>query len=45
MPEKTKILLDSLGINSKSNFTFGTLEPNTSISMANNLFPRIEEDK
>tara|TARA_Y100000994_G_C15686991_1_gene440118 strand:- start:648 stop:2162 length:1515 start_codon:yes stop_codon:yes gene_type:complete len=45
MPEKTKTLLDALGINSKSDFTFGTLKPNDSISMANNLFPRIEEDK
>ena len=45
MPEKTTILLKSLGVKSNTDFTFGNLKPNTQISVANNLFPRIEEEE
>ena len=45
MPEKTKILLKSLGVKSNADFTFGTLKPNAQITIINNLFPRIEEEK
>ena len=43
MPDKTTILLKSLGVKSKSNFFFGSLNSGIKISIANNLFPRIEE--
>ena len=43
MPDRTKILLKSLRVKINDDFSFGSLNSNTKISAANNLFPRIEE--
>ena len=45
MPNKTQKLLKSINADIKNDLSFGSLNSNTKISTANNLFPRIEEDK
>ena len=44
MPDKTQKLLQSLNVDIKKDLLFGTLNSNTKISTANNLFPRIEKE-
>ena len=45
MPNKTQKLLKSINADIKNDLSFGSLNSYTKISTANNLFPRIEEDK
>jgi methionyl-tRNA synthetase len=44
MPDKTQKLLQTLNVDVKKDLSFGTLNSNTRISTANNLFPRIEKE-